>query len=75
MLWVVTDVMGVDGINGDDFALRHKTAIAVMEEIKNQKMELNQDDYVKLKKMIDGILMEDSDDPVYKAYLKVKNTK
>ena len=72
---IVTDVMGVDDINGDDFAFRHKTAIAVMEEIKNQKMELNQDDYVKLKKMIDGILMEDSDDPVYKAYLKVKNTK
>ena len=39
-----------------------------------QQGEIGQSDYVRLKEIIDGILVTDTSDPVYKAYLEVKKT-
>jgi hypothetical protein len=71
---IVTDVMGVKNINGDDFEKRHNTALATLEELGKKSSELDQNDFIKLKQIVDGILLTDTTDPIYKAYLKVKNS-
>jgi predicted ATP-binding protein involved in virulence len=71
---IATDIMGVIKINSDDFEERHEDALETLERLALQNGEINQTDYSKLKQIIDGILLTDAADPVYRAYLEVKNS-
>ncbi len=67
---VITEIMHVD-VLGDEYERRHDLALKTLKELGSQAGKIGQDDYMKLKKLIDGILEVDTNDPVYKAYLKV----
>lgn len=71
---VATDIMGVRNINSDDFEKRHDLSLKVLQELGRKSGEIGQSDYVRLKEIVDGILVTDTSDPVYKAYLEVKKT-
>ncbi len=68
---VITEIMNVDLVRSDEYERRHDLALKTLEELGSQEGEISQNDYMTLKKLIDGILEVDTNDPVYKAYLKV----
>jgi predicted ATP-binding protein involved in virulence len=66
---VVTSIMGVDGIRSDDFENRVKAAQAELSTIHAVKGELTLDDYRNISKALGKALINETDDPEYKAYL------
>ncbi|MBL0200987.1 MAG: hypothetical protein IPP81_12900 [Chitinophagaceae bacterium] len=69
---VVTDVMGVSELKSDNFEERYKIAFNQFQELNKNIDELNMDDYQKVKEAIDKIVVEETNDPIYKAFLKTK---
>lgn len=65
---VVTGVMGVS-IRSDDFELRVKDAQFELSNIRAQKDQLTLDDYQKISRALGEVLINETDDPEYKAYL------
>lgn len=66
---VVTNIMGVDGIRSDDFENRVKDAQAELSAIHAEKGGLTLDDYHKISKALGKALIDETNDPEYKAYL------
>jgi len=69
---VVTDVMGVSKLKSDDFEERYKIAFQQFQQLNRNFDELSMDDYQMVKKAIDKIVVEETNDPIYKAFLKAK---
>jgi predicted ATP-binding protein involved in virulence len=69
---VVTDVMGVSKLKSDDFEERYKIAFHQFQQLNKNFDELSMDDYQKVKEAIDKIVVEETNDPIYKAFLKAK---
>ncbi|MOA24170.1 hypothetical protein D3C78_1448400 [compost metagenome] len=70
---VVTDVMGVSKLKGDDFEKRFELAFRVFNNIEGTIDSLTIEEYKKVKNIIDGLVIEETNDPVYKAFLKAKS--
>lgn len=66
---VATQIMGVGNIRSDDFDMRFKLAQEKLAEIKEVNGELSIADYVRVKDVVETTLIDETDDPVYKAYL------
>jgi predicted ATP-binding protein involved in virulence len=66
---VVTGPMGVDGIRSDDFENRVKDAQVELSAIHAEKGELTLDDYRNISKALGKALIDETNDPEYKAYL------
>lgn len=69
---VVTDVMGVTKLKSDDFEERYKIAFQQFQQLNRNFDELSMDDYQRVKEAIDKIVVEETNDPIYKAFLKAK---
>lgn len=69
---VVTDVMGVSVLKSDNFEERYKNAFKRFQLLNKNIDELNMDDYQKVKDAIDKIVVEETNDPIYKAFLRTK---
>ena len=69
---VVTDVMGVSKLKSDDFEERYKIAFQQFQQLNKNFDELSMDDYQRVKEAIDKIIVEETNDPIYKAFLKAK---
>jgi uncharacterized protein YjiK len=69
---VATEVMGVEGIRSDNFEERFAVAREKLELIQSQKGELTLDDYHHVSHIMDEVLLEETNDPVYKAYLDLQ---
>ena len=69
---VVTDVMGVTKLKSDDFEERYKIAFQQFQQLNRNFDELSMDDYQRVKEAIDKIIVEETNDPIYKAFLKAK---
>jgi predicted ATP-binding protein involved in virulence len=69
---IISEIMGVADLYSDDFKNRHEIALKKLEAIQKSNELLTQDDYLEIKKQIDSILIQDSNDPILKAYLEVK---
>ena len=69
---VVTDVMGVAKLKSDDFEERYKIAFQQFQQLNRNFDELSMDDYQRVKEAIDKIVVEETNDPIYKAFLKAK---
>ncbi|CAN5441632.1 AAA family ATPase [soil metagenome] len=70
---VATDVMGVKGLNADDFMARYSEAYGNLLAIQNSKGTLTLDDYEEVNKILSQVLIKDTVDPIYKAFLQLKN--
>jgi predicted ATP-binding protein involved in virulence len=66
---VVTEIMGVTSIRSDDFEVRVKDAQAELSAIHAEKGELTLDDYRNISRVLDNVLINETNDPEYKAYL------
>lgn len=66
---VVTGIMGVDSIRSDDFESRVRRARAELSAIHADKGQLTLDDYQAISKALGKALIDETDDPEYKAYL------
>ena len=69
---VVTDVMGVTKLKSDDFEERYKIAFQQFQQLNRNFDELSMDEYQRVKEAIDKIIVEETNDPIYKAFLKAK---
>lgn len=69
---VVTDVMGVSKLKSDDFEERYRIAFQQFQQLNKNFDELSMDDYQRVKEAIDKIIVEETNDPIYKAFLKAK---
>jgi len=70
---VATEIMQVENLNSDNFEERFDQAKEVFQNLNANGHDISMDDYSSLKQLIDGLVMIDTEDPVYKAYLTVKN--
>lgn len=68
---VVTDIMGVENIRSDSFDNRLTAAKIEFEKIKASKTELTLDDYLAISKAAANLLQNETNDPVYEAYLEM----
>lgn len=69
---VVTDVMGVTKLKSDDFEERYKIAFQQFQQLNRNFDELSMNEYQRVKEAIDKIIVEETNDPIYKAFLKAK---
>jgi predicted ATP-binding protein involved in virulence len=69
---VVTDVMGVTKLKSDDFEERYKIAFQQFQQLNRNFDELSMEEYQRVKEAIDKIVVEETNDPIYKAFLKAK---
>jgi predicted ATP-binding protein involved in virulence len=70
---VVTDIMQVDSLKSDDFEERYQAALGAFQELQRQGHQPSMEYYQKLRDIMSSSVAEDSNDPVYKAYLVSKN--
>lgn len=68
---VVTELMGVTDIRSDNFKERYQKAKKVFDAVEQEKLSL--DDYQQVSDAIGSLLQEESNDPVYRAYLDKKS--
>jgi hypothetical protein len=61
--------MGVTTIRSDDFDMRVDVARNKLSVIKAQNLELTMADYLSVRQAIDQQLVEETNDPEYKAFL------
>ena len=66
---VATNVMGVSSIRSDDFDNRVKDARLKLANIRTQNDQLTLDDYQKISQALGEVLVNETNDPEYKAYL------
>lgn len=66
---VATGIMGVKGIRSDDYESRVKDAQAKLTAIRTQKGELTLDDYRNISNILGRAIIDETNDPEYKAYL------
>ena len=69
---VTTEIMQVEKLNSDNFEVRFNDAKEVFQTMQSNGQGLNIDHYSSLKKIIDGLVTTDTEDPVYKAFITVK---
>lgn len=67
---VATQYMGVTNIRSDDFEQRHEEAKLELDKLQDNKGEITLDDYQKISEIVGNLLKDETDDPVYKAYLE-----
>jgi predicted ATP-binding protein involved in virulence len=67
---VATEVMGVTSIRSDDFDKRFADAKKQLEEIDNENGSLTTNDYLTISKLLSKVLKQETNDPVFKAYLE-----
>lgn len=67
---VATEIMGVTNIRSDNFEARFKDAKEKLSQIGEQKKNLTLDDYREVSEVLGKVLKEETNDPVYKAYLE-----
>lgn len=70
---VATEVMGLDGTRSEDFAKRYEQAKYMLAAAKKENGEILVNDYQKARDLLDGLEIESTNDPVYKAYLELKS--
>ncbi|MEI7695545.1 MAG: AAA family ATPase [Chlorobium sp.] len=71
---VATGIMGVVNIRSDDFDVRYKKAKEQLSEIgKEENKVLSLEDYQKVSDLLGDVLKKETNDPVYKAYLALKD--
>jgi predicted ATP-binding protein involved in virulence len=70
---VATEIMQVKDLNSDNFEDRFDQAKMVFEQLQTNGQTITTEHYGSLKELIDGLVMADTEDPVYKAFLSVKN--
>lgn len=66
---VATSIMGVKGIRSDDYESRVKDAQAKLAAIRTQRGELTLDDYRNISNVLGEAIVDETNDPEYKAYL------
>jgi len=66
---IVTGIMGVENIRSDNFDERVKQAQDKLAQINQQNGKMTLDDYQAISKAMGEILVNETDDPEYKAYL------
>ncbi|MFT5913916.1 MAG: putative ATP-binding protein involved in virulence [Flammeovirgaceae bacterium] len=72
---VATEIMGLKSIRSDDFNERYEKAVNKLDSLDKPLDDLTLDDYVNVSNQLATLLEDETDDPIYKAYLKAKNTK
>lgn len=72
---VATEIMQVENLNSDNFEERFEQAKETFQNLESNGHSIDMGDYAKLKQLIDGLITTDTEDPVYKAFLSVKNNK
>jgi predicted ATP-binding protein involved in virulence len=70
---VATQIMGVENIRSDNFERRVKSAREQLAQIKTQGGKLTLDDYLNIRRVVNSSLINETDDPEYKAYLFAKD--
>lgn len=70
---VATEIMQVENLQSDNFEERFAKAKAAFKTLQTGGKILKMADYTSLKGIIDGLVVTDTEDPVYKAYLMTKN--
>lgn len=66
---VATQLMGVTNIRSDDFESRVKEAKSKLAAIKAEDGKLTLENYLEIRQVIGQTLIEETDDPEYKAFL------
>ncbi len=61
--------MGVVNIRSDDFDVRYQKAKEQLSEIEKGKKALSLEDYQKVSDLLGGVIKNETNNPVYKAYL------
>lgn len=69
---VATEVMRVDNIRSDDFDRRFSLAREKLSRIGSEVGHLSLSDYISVKTVVDDLLIDETNDPEYKAYLIAK---
>ncbi len=66
---IATSIMGVSGIRSDDFENRVRDTQVKLAAIRAERGELTLDDYRNISNVLGKALIDETDDPEYKAYL------